>query len=76
MNSPNIRVERIQGRLRIIEATGRRIVRDEFRELLRIENHLKEMWQSKAEKDKKLILNIKEDIVSKIKHGIISETTQ
>lgn len=61
--TPNIRVERIQGRLRIIDNTARRIVRDEFQELLRIENHLKKLWHSKAEQDKKLILDFKNTIV-------------
>lgn len=61
--TPNIRVERIQGRLRIIESIGRRIVRDEYRELVRIENHLKEMWRTRAEQDKKLILDFKNNFV-------------
>lgn len=55
MNPPNLRVERIQGRLRIMDTTARRIVRDEFHELLRIEHQLKELWKERAEKDKKLI---------------------
>lgn len=52
---PNIRVERIQGRLRVMEAVGRRIVRDEFHELLRIEEQIKQMWRERANDDKKLI---------------------
>lgn len=60
--TPNIRVERIQGRLRIMDATARRIVRDELNELLRIETQLKNMWNDRAKDDQKLICQFRKKI--------------
>lgn len=66
--TPNIRVERIQGRLRVMEAVGRRIVRDEFHELLRIEEQLKQMLRERANEDKKLISNLVTKLDAQINH--------
>ena len=59
----NLRVESIQGKIRVMEAVGRRIISDEYYHLIRIENDLREMLKTRTEEDKKMILKIKDGIL-------------